>query len=92
MTTTAARLLRGADASGESGESGASDLAVGAVADLVLHPGRTSAEVLGRPHHGRQVLRAGQRLAADDAVPPDFRDLDRGIEHRIDHRIERWPA
>lgn len=92
VTTTAARLLRGADASGESGESSASDLAVGAVADLVLHPGRTSAEVLGRPHHGRQVLRAGQRLAADDAVPPDFRDLDRGIEHRIDHRIERWPA
>ena len=48
----------------------------GAPADLVLHSGRNSAEVLSRPHLGRQVLRAGQRLAVRDTVPPDFRELD----------------
>lgn len=45
----------------------------GAPADLVLHPGRSSAEVLSRPELGRQVLRAGQRLQLPRA---DFRDLD----------------
>ena len=45
----------------------------GAPADLVLHPGRTSAEVLSRPELGRQVLRAGQRI---HATRPDFRSLD----------------
>ena len=52
-------------------------LRAGAPADLVLHPGRNSAEVLSRPHAGRQVLRAGQRLAAHEAALPDFRELDR---------------
>ena len=51
-------------------------LRAGAPADLVIHPGRTSAEVMSRATHGRQVLRAGQRLDAIDAVPPDFRELD----------------
>ncbi len=45
----------------------------GAPADLVLHPGRDSAEVLSRPARGRTVLRAGQPI---DATPPDFRELD----------------
>lgn len=45
----------------------------GAPADLVLHPGRTSSEVLSRPELGRQVLRAGQRIHAER---PDFRSLD----------------
>jgi len=45
----------------------------GAPADLVLHPGRSSAEVLSRPELGRQVLRAGQRIHAQR---PDFRSLD----------------
>lgn len=49
----------------------------GAPADLVLHPGRTSAEVLSRPEWGRQVLRAGQRIHAER---PDFRSLD-GLRH-----------
>lgn len=49
----------------------------GAPADLVLHPGRTSAEVLSRPELGRQVLRAGQRIHAQR---PDFRSLD-GLRH-----------
>ena len=49
----------------------------GAPADLVLHPGRTSAEVLSRPELGRQVLRAGQRIHAER---PDFRSLD-GLRH-----------
>lgn len=52
-------------------------LRAGAPADLVLHPGRNSAEVLSRPQAGRQVLRAGQRLPAHEAVLPDFRELDR---------------
>jgi hypothetical protein len=50
----------------------------GATADLVLHSGRSSAEVLGRPQPGalgRQVLRAGQRLSAHEAQLPDFREL-----------------
>ncbi|MCW5634814.1 MAG: amidohydrolase family protein [Rubrivivax sp.] len=51
-------------------------LVVGAPADLVLHPGRRSAEVLSRPHAGRQVLRAGQLLAPHEAGLPDFRELD----------------
>jgi cytosine deaminase len=46
----------------------------GAPADLVLHSGRNSAEVLSRPTHGRTVLRAGQPIAT---APPDFRELDR---------------
>ena len=48
----------------------------GAPADLVLHPGRNSAEVLSRPAVGRVVLRAGQRLSVADATLPDFRELD----------------
>ena len=48
----------------------------GAPADLVIHPGRHSVEVIGRAAHGRQVLRAGQRLAPRDACLPDFRELD----------------
>ncbi len=67
VTTTPARFL---------GLPQADGLRAGSVADLVLHPGRTSAEVLGRPQGGRQVLRAGQRLAAELAAPPDFRELD----------------
>jgi len=67
ITTTPARWLGAPQARG---------LHVGAVADLVLHPGRRSAEVLGRPWPGRQVLRAGQRLPAEEASPPDFRALD----------------
>jgi cytosine/creatinine deaminase len=52
----------------------------GAPADLVLHPGRSSAEVLSRPSVGRLVLRAGQPLPADAAALPDFRELD-GLRH-----------
>ncbi|MFM8766874.1 MAG: amidohydrolase family protein, partial [Rubrivivax sp.] len=48
----------------------------GVPADLVLHPGRRSVEVVGRVAHGRQVLRGGQRLTPDQATPPDFRELD----------------
>lgn len=51
-------------------------LRVGAPADLVLHPGRSSAEVLSRATCGRQVIRAGQRLAVIDAELPDLRELD----------------
>lgn len=68
ITTTPARFL---------GLPHAEGLRTGMVADLVLHPGRTSAEVLSRPHAGRQVLRAGQRLSAEAATPPDFRELER---------------
>jgi cytosine/creatinine deaminase len=46
----------------------------GAPADLVLHSGRDSVEVLSRPTHGRAVLRAGQPI---DTTAPDFRELDR---------------
>jgi cytosine/creatinine deaminase len=45
----------------------------GAPADLVLHSGRDSVEVLSRPTRGRAVLRAGQPI---DTAPPDFRELD----------------
>jgi cytosine/creatinine deaminase len=48
-------------------------LRAGAPADLVIHPGRSSAEVISRAAHGRVVLRAGRRVAA---VLPDFRELD----------------
>jgi cytosine deaminase len=48
----------------------------GAPADLVLHPGRRSVEVVGRAAHGRQVLRGGQRLTLAESTPPDFRELD----------------
>jgi len=48
----------------------------GAPADLVLHPGRCSAEVLSRPTVGRVVLRGGQPLPAATAALPDFRELD----------------
>jgi cytosine deaminase len=51
-------------------------LRAGAPADLVLHPGRSNAEVLARAATGRQVLRAGQRLTAGEAALPDFRELD----------------
>lgn len=55
----------------------------GAPADLVIHAGRNSAEVMGRPTWGRIVLRGGQPLAPDDATLPDFRELDllRGNRH-----------
>ncbi len=48
----------------------------GAPADVVLHPGRNSAEVLSRAATGRQVLRAGQRLTPAQAMLPDPRELD----------------
>lgn len=48
----------------------------GAPADLVLHPGRRSVEVVGRAAHGRQVLRGGRRLTPAESTPPDFRELD----------------
>ena len=48
----------------------------GAPADLVLHPARHSAELCARAASGRQVLRAGQRLAGAAAMLPDFRELD----------------
>jgi cytosine deaminase len=48
----------------------------GAPADLVLHPGRSSAEVLSRPALGRVVLRNGQPLAPPWSTLPDFRELD----------------
>ena len=51
-------------------------LRAGAPADLVIHPGRNSAEVLSRAASGRQVLRRGQRLSAACASAPDFRELD----------------
>jgi cytosine deaminase len=66
ITTTPARFL---------GSAWDGALRVGAPADLVLHAGRSSAEVLSRPQLGRQVLRVGQRLAAAEATPPDFREL-----------------
>ena len=49
---------------------------MGAPADLVIHPGRDSVEVVGRVAHGRRVVRAGRLLAGAEAVPPDFRELD----------------
>lgn len=52
------------------------ELRPGAPADLVIHPGRTSAEVMSRAATGRRVLRAGQPLAASEATLPDFRELD----------------
>jgi cytosine/creatinine deaminase len=55
-------------------------LRVGAPADLVIHPGRNSAEVIGRAPHGRTVLRAGRLLDGADAVAPDLRELD-GLRH-----------
>jgi cytosine/creatinine deaminase len=48
----------------------------GAPADLVLHPGRNSTEVMARCALGRMVLRAGQPLDAAAAQLPDFRELD----------------
>ncbi|MCU0968556.1 MAG: amidohydrolase family protein [Rubrivivax sp.] len=48
----------------------------GAPADLVIHPGRRSAEVMARPTRGRVVLRVGQPLPPEAAEPPDFRELD----------------
>ena len=48
----------------------------GAPADLVIHPGRNSREVLGRVGAGRRVLRNGQPLGQAEAQLPDFRDLD----------------
>jgi len=83
VTTTPARFLGLADAGA---------LRPGASADLVLHPGRTSAEVLGRPHPGRQVIRAGQRLGPDEAVPPDFRELDHLLDRKGDSQPERRSA
>jgi cytosine deaminase len=66
ITTTPARLM---------GLAWDGTLDAGAPADLLLHPGRCSAEVLSRPQLGRHVLRAGQRLPAAVAAPPDFREL-----------------
>lgn len=80
VTTTPARFLGLGDAAG---------LRPGASADLVLHPGRTSTEVLSRPQQGRQVLRAGQRLGAEEAVPPDFRELDPLLERWRDRKGDR---
>ena len=48
----------------------------GAPADLVIHPGRDSVEVLSRPAFGRRVLRAGRWLTQAEAALPDFRELD----------------
>jgi cytosine deaminase len=48
----------------------------GAPADLVIHPGRDSVEVLSRPAFGRRVLRAGRWLTQAEATLPDFRELD----------------
>jgi cytosine deaminase len=48
-------------------------LRAGAPADLVLHPGRCSAEVLSRSGHGRQLVRAGRRV---QPVLPEPRELD----------------
>jgi cytosine deaminase len=48
-------------------------LRAGAPADLVIHPGRCSAEVISRAAHGRIVVRGGQRV--HEALP-DFRELD----------------
>jgi cytosine deaminase len=48
----------------------------GAPADLVVHPGRDSVEVLSRPAFGRRVLRAGRWLTQAEATLPDFRELD----------------
>lgn len=48
----------------------------GAPADLVVHPARTSTEWAARPMAGRRVIRAGAALGADQAQPPDFRELD----------------
>ncbi len=67
ITTGAARLLR---------LPWDGVLRPGAPADLVIQPGRRSAEGIARPAGGRQVIRGGQRLAGADATPPDFRQLD----------------
>ena len=48
----------------------------GAPADLVIHPGRDSVEVVSRPAFGRRVLRAGRWLTQAEATLPDFRELD----------------
>ena len=64
ITTTPARLLHLA-------WDGV--LRPGAPADLTLHPGRGSAEVLSRSGHGRQLVRAGRRV---QPLLPDPRELD----------------
>ena len=51
-------------------------LRAGAPANLVLHPGRDSSEVMSRVSHGRVVLRHGQVLAPADAALPEFSQLD----------------
>ncbi|MBL8324675.1 MAG: amidohydrolase family protein [Rubrivivax sp.] len=83
VTTTPARFLGGP----RDGR-----LRVGAPADLVLHAGRTSTEVLSRPQFGRQVLRAGQRLNAADATPPDFRELSRELRPQRARSLAHGPA
>jgi cytosine deaminase len=48
----------------------------GAPADLVIHPGRRSAEVMGRAAWGRRVIRSGRLLSSSESALPDFRELD----------------
>lgn len=74
ITTTPARFL---------GLAWDGVLRPGVPADLVIHPGRTSPEVLGRAGAGRRVLRGGQPLAAAQALLPDFRELDALRQARI---------
>ncbi|MHA1544823.1 MAG: cytosine deaminase [Alphaproteobacteria bacterium] len=49
------------------------EIALGAIADLVLFDGRDYSELLSRPEAARQVLRAGQPI---DRALPDYRALD----------------
>jgi cytosine/creatinine deaminase len=51
-------------------------LRIGAPADLVVHDGRSNAELLSRTAGHRRVLRAGRWLEGADAALPDFRLLD----------------
>jgi cytosine/creatinine deaminase len=73
ITTAPARLLR----CGWDGR-----LVAGSPADLVIHAGRSSPEVLSRPGSQRCVVRHGQPLNGDAAMPPDPRELDRWREKR----------
>lgn len=64
------------------GQSWDGVLRVGAPADLVLHPARTSTEWAARPMADRRVIRRGAALSATEAQRPDFRELDAWRDRR----------
>jgi cytosine/creatinine deaminase len=61
-------------------------LRVGAPADLVVHRGRSSPELMARAAGHRRVMREGRWLEGPAAAPPDFRELDRWRQRREQRR------